>query len=97
MEKYALYFYIAIYLMYVIFTQNFFLVKLHLIILPSYFSKDNKMDVHNMATVFSPNLVHSESTGARRPESIMYEMEWNNRLIEKLIIHVNVIFDNYNF
>jgi hypothetical protein len=54
--------------------------------------KDNKMDARNMATVFSPNLVHSEETGARRPESIMYEMEWNNMLVEKLIANVNIIF-----
>ena len=55
-------------------------------------SKENKMDARNMATVFSPNLVHSEETGARRPESIMYEMEWNNLLVEKLITNVNNIF-----
>ena len=66
-------------------------------ILPPFFLPENKMDVHNMATVFSPNLVHSETPSSRRPESIMFEMEWNNRLIEKLILHVNEIFENYTF
>ena len=55
-------------------------------------SKANKMDDRNMATVFSPNLVYSEEIGATRPESIMYEMEWNNLLVEKLITNVNCIF-----
>ena len=50
------------------------------------------MDARNLATVFSPNLVHSEETGARRPESIMYEMEWNNMLVEKLIVNVDILF-----
>ena len=50
------------------------------------------MDARNMATVFSPNLVHSEETGARRPESIMYEMEWNNMLVEQLVANVNIVF-----
>ena len=67
------------------------------LILPFFVLTENKMDVHNMATVFSPNLVHSETPSSRRPESIMYEMEWNNRLIEKLILHVNEIFENYKF
>ena len=64
-------------------------------IITFFFLIENKMDVHNMATVFSPNLVHSDTLSSRRPESIMYEMEWNNRLIEKLILHVNEIFENY--
>ena len=55
-------------------------------------SKANKMDDRNMATVFSPNLVYSEEIGATRPESIMYEMEWNNLLVEKLITNANSIF-----
>ena len=54
--------------------------------------QENKMDARNMATVFSPNLVHSEETGARRPESIMYEMEWNNMLVEQLVANVNIVF-----
>ena len=45
-----------------------------------------------MATVFSPNLVHGEETITRRPESIMYEMEWNNMLVERLILNVNSVF-----
>ena len=51
------------------------------------------MDARNLATVFSPNLVHSESSLTKRPESIMYEMEWNNMLVEKLIVNVDLIFD----
>ena len=54
---------------------------------------ENKMDARNLATVFSPNLVHSETSLTKRPESIMYEMEWNNMLVEKLIINVDLIFD----
>ena len=54
---------------------------------------ENKMDARNLATVFSPNLVHSESSLTKRPESIMYEMEWNNMLVEKLIVNVDLIFD----
>ena len=51
----------------------------------------NKMDAKNLATVFSPNLVHSV-TEARRPESIISEMELNNVIVEHLIRHANEIF-----
>ena len=50
------------------------------------------MDARNMATVFSPNLVSCESNNPRRPESIMYEMERNNVLVEQMILHVHAIF-----
>ena len=51
----------------------------------------NKMDAKNLATVFSPNLVHS-TTVARRPESLISEMELNNVVIEHLIVHAKKIF-----
>ncbi len=44
-----------------------------------------------MATVFSPNLVHS-ATAARRPESILSEIELNNIIVEKMIAHAERIF-----
>lgn len=53
----------------------------------------NKMDARNLATVFSPNLVHS-ATKARRPESMITEMEYNNVIVEKLITYVYDIFPN---
>ena len=55
--------------------------------------KDNKMDAKNLATVFSPNLVHASITEARRPESIISEMELNNVIIELLISNVDAVFD----
>ncbi len=51
----------------------------------------NKMGAGNLATVFSPNLVHS-ITEARRPESIISEIELNNVLVELLISHVHKVF-----
>ena len=51
----------------------------------------NKMDAKNLATVFSPNLVHSVTT-ARRPESIIGEMESNNVILEYLILYADKIF-----
>ena len=51
----------------------------------------NRMDAKNLATVFSPNLVHSVTT-ARRPESIISEMELNNVIVEHLIVHAEKVF-----
>jgi len=51
----------------------------------------NRMDANNLATVFSPNLVHSE-TRARRPESLIGEMEMNAVVVKHLIQHACDIF-----
>lgn len=51
----------------------------------------NMMTPKSLATVFSPNLVHSAVT-TRRPESIMSEMELNSHILELLIEHVEKIF-----
>ena len=48
------------------------------------------MDVHNLAIVFSPNIISSPSSS--RPEEILMQMEWNNLVVEKLLIHANLIF-----
>ena len=44
----------------------------------------NMMTTFNLATVFGPNLLHCVTT-ARRPESVMTEMEHNNYAIKALI------------
>ena len=82
-----------LFVLFVIIMKNKSYFKIILFLFP----KDNKMDAFNLATVFSPNLVHCDETRTRRPESIMFQMEWNNILIEKLIIHVDEIFANYKF
>ena len=51
------------------------------------------MDIHNLAIVFSPNIVYSVTTGIR-PELILMYMEWNNLIVEKLLGNLDVIFDN---
>ena len=50
------------------------------------------MDAYNLAVVLSPNLVHSDNTGSRRFSAMVADMEWNVRIVEKLIIHVHEIF-----
>ena len=51
------------------------------------------MDAHNVAIIFSPNLVYQDETAILRPEVMMMDMEWGNRLVELLIIHVKDIFE----
>ena len=53
--------------------------------------KENRMDIHNLAIVFSPNIVHT-SRQTSRPEQILMEMEWNNLVIERLLKHANDLF-----
>jgi hypothetical protein len=56
-------------------------------------ASNNKMDARNLATVFSPNLVHDFCGGkARRPESIMTEMEKSNAIVERLLVHAKEVF-----
>ena len=57
------------------------------------FNPDNKMDAHNVAIVFSPNMIGRNKCGNVRPEQMLMEMDWNNTIVEKLIIHVNQIFE----
>lgn len=52
----------------------------------------NKMDSENLSIVFSPNLVHSV-TQARRPESLISEMELNNVIVSHLIQNVHKVFE----
>jgi hypothetical protein len=49
------------------------------------------MNSKKLATVFSPNLVHSK-TASRRPESIFSEMEFNNIIVERMIANADKIF-----
>ena len=56
------------------------------------YTKENRMDAHNLAIVFSPNIVYSVTTGIR-PEQILLYMEWNNLLVEQLLNNVNIIFE----
>ncbi len=49
------------------------------------------MSSDNLAIVFSPNLVHSV-TQARRPESLISEMELNNVIIQHLINNAHQVF-----
>ena len=56
-----------------------------------FLGKENRMDIHNLAIVFSPNIVYS-SRRTSRPEQILMEMEWNNLVIERLLKHANDLF-----
>ena len=56
-----------------------------------FLGKENRMDVHNLAIVFSPNIVYT-TCRTSRPEQILMEMEWNNLVVEKLIKHANDLF-----
>ena len=56
-----------------------------------FLGKENRMDVHNLAIVFSPNIVYT-TCRTSRPEQILMEMEWNNLVVEKLIEHANDLF-----
>ena len=56
-----------------------------------FLGKENRMDVHNLAIVFSPNIVYT-TCRTSRPEQILMEMEWNNLVVETLIKHANDLF-----
>ena len=56
-------------------------------------TKENKMDAYNLAVVLSPNLVHSDNSGGRRFSAMISDMEWNVRIVEKLITHVQEVFE----
>ena len=49
------------------------------------------MDAHNLAIVFSPNIVYT-TPQTSRPEQILMEMEWNNLVVERLLKHANELF-----
>ena len=53
--------------------------------------KENRMDTHNLAIVFSPNIVYT-TRRTSRPEQILMEMEWNNLVVERLLKHANELF-----
>eukprot|EP00096_Caligus_rogercresseyi_P013760 TRINITY_DN6369_c0_g1_i2.p1 TRINITY_DN6369_c0_g1~~TRINITY_DN6369_c0_g1_i2.p1 ORF type:complete len:167 (+),score=40.80 TRINITY_DN6369_c0_g1_i2:476-976(+) len=57
------------------------------------FEGDNKMGHSNLATVFSPNLIHSSSSAKRRPESLICENELCNYICERLIMGYKDIFN----
>ena len=54
-------------------------------------TKENRMDVHNLAIVFSPNIVYSSPTSSG-PALMLMHMEWNNRLVEILLLKTDIIF-----
>ncbi|XP_071746419.1 WW domain-containing protein tag-325 isoform X1 [Lepeophtheirus salmonis] len=59
------------------------------------FESDNKMGYSNLATVFSPNLIHSSSSIKRRPESLICENELCNYVCERLIMGYKYIFNDH--
>ena len=54
-------------------------------------TKENRMDVHNLAIVFSPNIVYNSPTSSG-PALMLMHMEWNNRLVEILLWNADIIF-----
>ena len=52
----------------------------------------NRMDLHNLAIVFSPNIVYAGARGARAEQVLLY-MEWNNLIVELLLDNVDLIFE----
>lgn len=54
--------------------------------------KANRMDLHNLAIVFSPNIVYAGVGGARAEQVLLY-MEWNNLIVELLLDNVDLIFE----
>ena len=50
------------------------------------------MDLHNLAIVFSPNIVYAGARGARAEQVLLY-MEWNNLIVELLLDNVDLIFE----
>ena len=55
--------------------------------------KEIKMDAYNLAVVLSPNLMHSDNVGGRDFSVMVLEMERSIHIVEKLIIHVEEIFE----
>ena len=55
--------------------------------------KENRMDVHNLAIVFSPNIVYNSPTSSG-PALMLMHMEWNNRLVEILLFNADIIFED---
>ena len=56
-------------------------------------TKENRMDVHNLAIVFSPNIVYNSPTSSG-PALMLMHMEWNNRLVEILLFNADIIFND---
>ena len=56
-----------------------------------FMAKENRMDVHNLAIVFSPNIVYNSPTSSG-PALMLMHMEWNNRLVEILLFNADIIF-----
>ena len=55
-------------------------------------AKENRMDVHNLAIVFSPNIIFNSPTSSG-PALMLMHMEWNNRLVEILLLNADMIFE----
>ena len=68
-----------------------FVVFFFLDVLEFFLVKENRMDAHNLAIVFSPNIVYT-TPQTSRPEQILMEMEWNNLVVERLLKHANELF-----
>lgn len=58
-----------------------------------FMKKENRMDVHNLAIVFSPNIVYNSPTSSG-PALMLMHMEWNNRLVEILLFNADIIFND---
>ena len=56
-----------------------------------FMAKENRMDIHNLAIVFSPNIVFNSPTSSG-PALMLMHMEWNNRLVEILLFNADIIF-----
>ena len=52
------------------------------------------MDAYNVATCFNvfTRVEGDTSDGEKRPELILMEMEWNNLLMEKVVVNAHEIF-----
>ena len=81
-------------------TDNIFVHYIKYIIMPdrhTYFlffmAKENRMDIHNLAIVFSPNIVFNSPTSSG-PALMLMHMEWNNRLVEILLFNADIIFED---
>ena len=51
------------------------------------------MDAYNLAVVLNPNLMHSDNIGSPCISEMVSQMEWKVQVVEKLIIHVQEIFE----
>ena len=58
-----------------------------------FMAKENRMDIHNLAIVFSPNIVFNSPTSSG-PALMLMHMEWNNRLVEILLLNADIIFED---